>query len=87
MTILNQFSVEQICIKTLELVQVEERKPNGTVTTRFENKFIHEALHSENSSLNSTSKLLKMANEAVLLLNTLLKLAMVDDTAIGVGEG
>ena len=42
--ILNQFSVEQICIKALELTSVEERRPDGTIHTRLQNKFLHQAL-------------------------------------------
>ena len=40
---LNQFSAEQIAIRALELVKVEDRRADDTTVTRFENKFLNEA--------------------------------------------
>ena len=78
--LLDQFSVENICIKALELVQIEERRPDGSVLTQFENKFLNEARETRQVNPNSTKKLIKMTNEALLVLNMLLKLALVDDS-------
>ena len=79
--ILNQVSVEQICIKLLALVEVEDRRADGSTKTRFENKFVRDATSERFSgSASGIKKLIKMSREAILLLNTLVKLALIDDS-------
>ena len=42
--ILNCLSIDQICMQALELVQVEQIRPDGRLQTSLENKFVSQAL-------------------------------------------
>ena len=70
--LLNQFSVEQICTKVLELTSVEDRRLNGTLATHFENRILHEALVKRTAQSGTIRKVGKMCSEAIHVLNTLL---------------
>ena len=49
---LNSFSAEQIAIRALELVKVDDRRLDDTIVTRFENKFLNEASKTRQSNNN-----------------------------------
>jgi len=73
-TTLNHLQVDKVCFSVLELQQV----PTGiNDRTRFENKWVIEgdAIKSEYQ----LSKLRKMVCEAFAVINTILKLALVDN--------
>ena len=64
----------------LELVSIEERRPNGTLSHSFENKILNEAKSKRKAHPSTLRKLGKMCSEAILVQNRLLQLALVDDT-------
>ena len=41
--VLNAVNVEQIAIRALDLAQSEERRPDGSITTSLENKWLNQA--------------------------------------------
>lgn len=72
---MNQFKIEQICLTMLELTEIPTSSKDRT---RFENKWILEASKVDDYSLGKVSK---MVLEAFKVLNTIIKLALVDDDA------
>ena len=73
-------------MRALELVSVEERASSNQVVTRYENKILNDAIQSRYGSSSQLKKLGKMQSEAILLLNSLLKLALVDDIPSNIYE-
>ena len=63
----------------LELVNVEERRPNGSFSSSFENKILNEAKSQRKAHPSTLRNLGKMCSEAILVQNTIMKLALVDD--------
>ena len=58
---------------------MEQIRPDGTLQTRLENKFVSQALKNHQGDSHQVSKLISMAQESIRLLNKLLELSMVDD--------
>ena len=50
--LLDRAPVQRICMGALELAQVEERRPAGTLVTRFENRHLHDASKVRQSNSN-----------------------------------
>ena len=76
MITLNQINIDRLCLSVLELQEVTT---GVRERTRFDNKFISDAQQRNQQSDYQITKLQKMICEAFAVINTILRLALVDN--------